>query len=67
MLDIEKLKSSLVQCVPELCMRVPPGSDPPTVRSSPGKSWMKNYSTPSFMTNGQLFAEYKRVSNMRGI
>ena len=60
-------KSSLVQCVPDLCTRVPPGSDPTTVTSSPGKSWVKNYSALLFMMNGQLFAEYERVSNMLGI
>ena len=36
------LQKSLVQCVPELNMRVPPGLDPPTVRSLSNKSWMKN-------------------------
>ena len=61
------LQRSVVQCVPELCTRVPPGSDPPTIRSSPTKSWMKNYSALSFLMNGQLFAEYVRVSNMLGI
>ena len=59
------LHRSLVQCVPELCMRVPPGSDSPTIRSSPYKSWTKNYSALSFMMNGQLFAEYERVSHAR--
>lgn len=61
------LQRCLVQCVPELCTRVPPGSDPPTVRSSPNKSWTKNYSILSFLMNGELFAEYERVSNMLGI
>ena len=61
------LQKSLVQCVPELNVRVPPGSDPPTIRSSSNKSWMKNYSALSFLMNGQLFAEYERVSNMLGI
>ena len=61
------LQRSLVQCVSELCTRVAPGSDPPTIRSSPNKSWMKNYSALSFLMNGQLFAEYERVSNMLGI
>ena len=57
----------LLSSVPEFHMNVPPGSDPPTVRSSPNKSWAKNYSALSFLMNGQLFAEYERVSNMLGI
>ena len=61
------LQSSIVHCVPEFCTRVPPGSDPPTIRSSPNKSWTKNYSALSFLTNRQLFAEYERVSNMLGL
>ena len=61
------LQRSLVECVPELCTRVPPGSDPPTIRSSAKKPWTKSYSALSFLMNGQLFAEYERVSNMLGI
>ena len=60
------LHGSIVQCTPELHAEVPPGSDPPSVRSSPTKSWMKNYSALSFLMNGQLFAEYERVTNMLG-
>ena len=61
------LQRSVVQCTPEFHMNVQPGSDPSTVRSSPNNSWAKNYSALSFLMNGQLFAEYERVSNTLGI
>ena len=61
------LEGSIIECVPEFCARVPAGSNPPMVRSSPTKSWTKNYTTLAFMMNGQLFAEYERVTNMLGI
>ena len=57
----------IVECTPEFCACAPEGSAPPSVRSSPTKSWTKNYSALSFMMNGQLFAEYERVTNMLGI
>lgn len=57
--------ASLVQCSPEL--PIPSGSHPPIIRSSTNKSWTKNYSALSFLMNGQLFAEYERVTNMLGI
>lgn len=57
----------IVECTPEFCACAPQGSAPPSVRSSPTKSWTKNYSALSFMMNGQLFAEYERVTNMLGI
>ena len=56
------LQGSIIECAPELHVRVPPGSEPPSIRSSPTKSWMKNYSALSFLMNRQLFAEYDRVS-----
>ena len=60
------LNLCISNCVPELCTTVPQGSDPPTIRSS-NKCWEKNYTVLSFLMNGQLFAEYKRVANMLGL
>ena len=65
--DSFDLNTCIVNCVPELCTTVPQGHDPPTIRSSPNKCWEKNYSVLSFLMNGQLFAEYKRVANMLGL
>ena len=70
--DTFGIQKSLVQCVPELSTIVPPGSDPPSIRSSTNKSWTKNYTALnytalSFLMNSQLFVEYERVTNMLGI
>ena len=66
--DSFDLNTCIVNCVSELCTTVPQGHhDPPTIRSSPNKCWEKNYSVLSFLMNGQLFAEYKRVANMLGL
>ena len=46
---------------------MPPGSSHPTVRSSPMKSWTTNYTVLCFVMNGQLYAEYNRISNMLGL
>ena len=40
------------------------------ITSTPGapkKSWTMNYTVLSFMMNGQLYSEYKRISNMVGL
>ena len=39
---------------------------PPTIINSQ-KSWLMNYTVLSFLMNGQLFAEYHRLSNMLGL
>ena len=39
---------------------------PPTITNS-RKSWLMNYTVLSFLMNGQLFAEYRRLSNMLGL
>lgn len=59
--DLEK---AFTECITELCLYIPKNTDPPTVKSSPTKSWFKNYTALSFLMNGQLFAEYERVSHM---
>ena len=38
---------------------------PPTIINSQ-KSWLMNYTVLTFLMNGQLFAEYHRLSNMLG-
>ena len=65
--DTFDLQRSLIQCDLELSTSVPPGSDPPSVRSFPRMSWTKKYSALSLLMIGQLLAEYERVSNMLGI
>ena len=39
---------------------------PPTIINSK-KSWLMNYTVLTFLMNGQLFAEYHRLSNMLGL
>ena len=59
--------TSFSKCSTALQVTAPPGSSLPTVRSSPSKSWTMNYSVLSFLMNGQLYAEYSRISNMLGL
>uniref|UniRef100_A0A1X7TLN0 Mutator-like transposase domain-containing protein n=1 Tax=Amphimedon queenslandica TaxID=400682 RepID=A0A1X7TLN0_AMPQE len=66
-LEIPNICSEVVDAsVPELVVRVQSGIAPPSIKCST-KSWSKNYSAQSFLMNGQLFAEYERVTNMLGI
>ena len=39
---------------------------PPTIINSK-KSWLMNYTVLTFLMNGQIFAEYHRLSNMLGL
>ena len=47
----------------------PEGATLPAISGSIGKqkSWLLNYSVISFLMNGQLIAEYNRISNMLGL
>ena len=40
---------------------------PPKISGSPRKSWLVNYTVLSFIMNGQLYSEYKRIGHMIGI
>ena len=60
-------KTGFSKCCTSLQITVPTGSSHPIVRSSPTKSWAMNYSVLSFLMNGQLYAEYERISNMLGL
>lgn len=59
----DSIQKNLIQCVPQYSTSVLP---PPSIKSST-KSWSKNYTALSFLMNGQLFAEYERVTGMLGI
>lgn len=51
----------------QLVVQVPDGCDPPEVLVAPSRSWLLNYTVISFMLNGHLYAEYKRLQSMLGL
>ena len=61
--------STVSECGTQLQTTVPDGVSPPSIASFTGKpkSWLLNYTVLSFLMNGQLFAEYNRISNMLGL
>ncbi len=56
----------ITECYTEVAVSVHAGSKPPQI-SHGNSSWLRRYSTLSFLMNGQLFAEYHRISNMLGL
>ena len=56
-------KSLITNCSTKLTTT---GSESPIIVDSQ-KSWLMNYSAMTFMMNGQLFAEYDRISNIIGL
>ena len=61
--------SLVSECRTEVCVELVGGSPPAISGTSKGKpkSWLLNYTTLSFLMNGQLYAEYHRISNMLGL
>ena len=57
----DSIPNNLVQCVMQYSTSVLP---PASIKSST-KSLSKNYTALSFLTNGQLFAEYEEVTGVR--
>ena len=58
------------ECHTDITLSVATGVSPPCTSSTSrerNKSWLLNYSVLSFLMNGQLFAEYYRISNMLGL
>lgn len=60
------LWQKVTEACPSLHRDVSPCQGLPTIHSS-NKSWTLNYPILAFMMNGQLFAEYARVTGMLGI
>ena len=67
-----KLEDSplLSECQTQVTLSVDAGASPPCIigkSQGRSKSWLLNYSVLSFLMNGQLFAEYRRIANMLGL